>query len=72
MPKAFARIETDVEEELKLVTKSSKSILQHRRKIQHRGPRFPEGTSPWGRRGCATVLGNFWPESSGIGINFYI
>ena len=23
------------------------------------------------RRGCAPVLGSFWPENSGIGIYFY-
>ena len=25
----------------------------------------------WVRRGCAPVLGSFWPENSGIGICFY-
>ena len=25
----------------------------------------------WARRGCAPVLGSFWPENSGIGIYFY-
>ena len=25
----------------------------------------------WVRRGCAPVLGSFWPENSGIGIYFY-
>ena len=24
------------------------------------------------RRGCAPVLGSFWPENSGIGIYFYL
>ena len=23
------------------------------------------------RRGCAPVLGSFWPENSGIGVSFY-
>ena len=26
------------------------------------------GTSLWVRRGCAPVLGSFWPENSGIGV----
>ena len=31
-----------------------------------------EGVLHYGvRRGCAPVLGSFWPENSGIGINFY-
>ena len=30
-----------------------------------------EGTSLWVRRGCAPVLGSFWPENSGIGVSFY-
>ena len=29
------------------------------------------GTSLWVRRGCAPVLGSFWPENSGIGVSFY-
>ena len=29
------------------------------------------GTSLWARRGCAPVLGSFWPENSGIGVSFY-
>ena len=29
------------------------------------------GTSLWVRRGCAPVLGIFWPENSGIGISSY-
>ena len=29
------------------------------------------GTSIWVRRGCAPVLGSFWPENSGIGVSFY-
>ena len=29
------------------------------------------GTSLWVRRGCAPVLGGFWPENSGIGVSFY-
>ena len=29
------------------------------------------GTSLWIRRGCAPVLGSFWPENSGIGVSFY-
>ena len=29
------------------------------------------GTSLWVRRGCAPVLGSFWPENSGIGLSFY-
>ena len=28
------------------------------------------GTSLWVRRGCAPVLGSFWPENSGIGVSF--
>ena len=34
---------------------------------------FPPGggTSLWVRRGCAPVLGSFWPENSGIGVSFY-
>ena len=35
-------------------------------KTQSRG-----GTSLWVRRGCAPVLGSFWPENSGIGVSFY-
>ena len=31
----------------------------------------PGGTSLWVRRGCAPVLGSFWPENSGIGVSFY-
>ena len=32
----------------------------------------PGGVLHYGaRRGCAPVLGNFWPENSGIGIYFY-
>ena len=29
------------------------------------------GSSLWVRRGCAPVLGSFWPENSGIGVSFY-
>ena len=29
------------------------------------------GNSLWVRRGCAPVLGSFWPENSGIGVSFY-
>ena len=29
------------------------------------------GTSLWVRRGCAPVLGSFWPENSGIGVSSY-
>ena len=29
------------------------------------------GTSLRVRRGCAPVLGSFWPENSGIGVSFY-
>ena len=29
------------------------------------------GTSLWVRRGCAPVLGSFWPENPGIGVSFY-
>ena len=29
------------------------------------------GTSLWVRRGCAPVLGSFWPENSGTGVSFY-
>ena len=29
------------------------------------------GTSLWVRRGCAPVLGSFWPENSVIGVSFY-
>ena len=29
------------------------------------------GTSLWVRRGCAPVLGGFWPENSGIGVSSY-
>ena len=29
------------------------------------------GASLWVRRGCAPVLGSFWPENSGIGVSFY-
>ena len=29
------------------------------------------GTSLWVRRGCAPVLGSFWPENSGIWVSFY-
>ena len=29
------------------------------------------GTSLWVRRGCAPVLGSFWPENSGIGVSFH-
>ena len=28
------------------------------------------GTSLWVRRGCAPVLGGFWPENSGICVSF--
>ena len=35
------------------------------------GPRGGGGTSLWVRRGCAPVLGSFWPENSGIGVSFY-
>ena len=28
-------------------------------------------TSLWVRRGCAPVLGSFWPENSGIGVSLY-
>ena len=33
----------------------------------------PQGgsTSLCVRRGCAPVLGSFWPENSGIGVSFY-
>ena len=32
-----------------------------------------EGVLHYGvRRGCAPVLGSFWPENSGIGIYFYL
>ena len=34
-------------------------------------PRGGGGTSLWVRRGCAPVLGSFWPENSGIGVSFY-
>ena len=43
--------------------------------IQNCSPFLPglEGgvTSLRVRRGCAPVLGSFWPENSGIGIYFY-
>ena len=35
------------------------------------GPRGGGGTSLWVRRGCAPVLGSFWPENSGIGVYCY-
>ena len=34
-------------------------------------PRGEGGTSLWVRRGCAPVLGSFWPENSGIGVSSY-
>ena len=34
-------------------------------------PRGGGGTSLWVRRGCAPVLGSFWPENSGIGVSSY-
>ena len=37
----------------------------------NRNPRGGGGTSLWVRRGCAPVLGSFWPENSGIGVSFY-
>ena len=40
------------------------------RKLQALGP-GGGGTSLWVRRGCAPVLGSFWPENSGIGVSFY-
>ena len=30
------------------------------------------GTSLWVRRGCAPVLGSFWPENSGTGVSFLL
>ena len=42
--------------------------VHHRRNLH---PRGGGGTSLWVRRGCAPVLGSFWPENSGIGVSFY-
>ena len=35
-------------------------------------PRGGGSASPWVRRGCAPVLGSFWPENSGIGVYFHV
>ena len=45
------------------------SVVGCRRKGAYFAPRG--GTSLWVRRGCAPVLGSFWPENSGIGVSSY-
>ena len=42
-----------------------------RKESYHERPEGGGGTSLWVRRGCAPVLGRFWPENSGIGVSSY-